>query len=82
MKRKIILIIISIAMLFCLCGCTNESVAETEKRFITISKEDTFDIVYDKETKVIYAKSWSAYNYGVLTVLVNAEGKPLLYEEK
>lgn len=81
-QRKIILVIISTAMLFCLCGCTTESVAETEKRFITISNEGTFYIVYDKETKVEYALSASSYNYGVLTVLVDAEGKPLLYKEK
>lgn len=80
MKNKIILVIVLLATLFCLCGCTNESTAETQKRFIQVSKEDSFYIVYDKETKVMYAESWSSYNYGSLTVLVDVEGKPLLYE--
>lgn len=53
------------------------------KRFITISIEDDFYIVYDKETKVEYAFSvFPSCTSGVLTVLVDAEGKPLLYEEK
>ena len=39
-----------------------------------------FYIVYDNETKVMYAVSDGDYNRGVLTMLVNADGTPKLYE--
>ena len=38
-------------------------------------------IVYHKETKVMYAVSCGSYNYGNLTVLVDADGKPMLWED-
>ena len=39
-----------------------------------------FYVVYDNETKVMYAVSDGLYNSGVLTMLVNADGTPKLYE--
>lgn len=77
--KLIILVIVLISSLFILSGCTS-SIAETEKQFILISEESTFDIYYHKKTKVMYAVSDYNYNKGNLTVLVDAEGKPLLYE--
>lgn len=79
MKKIIILGIIIIGMLVCLTGCSSESEAETERRFIKVSDENSFNIYYDKETKVMYAISDSSYNYGTVTLLVNADGTPLLY---
>ena len=52
--------------------------AENE-RFIKIKDEGYFDIVYDVETKVEYAVSHGKYNKGVVTLLVDKNGKPLLY---
>lgn len=77
--RKVILSLILTVMLIVLAGCT-DVVAEEEKRFIKISDEGTFYICYDKKTKVEYAVSNGYYNCGTVTVLVDAEGKPLLYE--
>lgn len=37
-------------------------------------------IVYDKQTGVEYAMSCGAYNQGTLTLLVNADGTPKVYE--
>ena len=73
--KKIIMILVVIGMLFILTGCTNNSVAEEEKRFQRISNEGN-----DKKTKVMYSVSNSYYNFGIMTLLVNSEGKPLLYE--
>ena len=66
------------AMLFMLCGCTN-STPETEKSFVKISDEGIFKIYYHKKTKVMYAVSDGFYSCGILTLLVDAEGTPLLY---
>ena len=76
MKKLIILLLI-----LTLVGCTRETNSEGVKRFKTISRETSFKIVYDTQTKVQYAVSWDVYNYGCLTLLVNADGTPLLYEE-
>ena len=52
-------------------------------RFIQIynqsSMNDGFRIYYDKETKVMYLIS-DIYKGGGITVLVDKDGKPLLYE--
>ena len=58
--------------------------AENE-RFIQIynqsSTHDGFRIFYDKETKVMYLIS-DIYKGGGITVLVDKDGKPLLYGEE
>ena len=61
-------------------GCTAKSEGHTEKRFEIISDEYHFNIVYDKETKVQYALSRGSYNSGNLTLLVDKDGNPLLYQ--
>lgn len=54
-------------------------------RFIQIynqsSMNDSFRIYYDKESKVMYLFS-EIYKGGGITVLVDKDGKPLLYGEE
>ena len=58
--------------------------AENE-RFIQIynqsSMKDEFRIYYDKKTKVMYLIS-DIYKGGGITVLVDKDGKPLIYREE
>lgn len=58
--------------------------AENE-RFIQIynqsSMKDNFRIYYDKKTKVMYLIS-DIYKGGGITVLVDKDGKPLIYREE
>ena len=58
--------------------------AENE-RFIQIynqsSIRDEFRIYYDKKTKVMYLIT-SIYKGGGITVLVDKDGKPLIYREE
>lgn len=58
----------------------NKVMAAVEKRFAFVSDEFYFLIYYDKKTKVMYAVSSSQYNRGNVVLLVDADGKPLLYE--
>lgn len=83
MKR---VFLICIACMILLCGC---SVAETEKAnenqesismFIEVEQAMSWKIVYHKDTKVMYAVSDRVYNHGTFTLLVNADGTPMLYE--
>lgn len=82
MKNKIlkisVLVIMIIVSVFALSGCT-ETIANEQTRFIYLSRESAFNIYYDSETKVMYAVSNGYYNSGNVIVLVDAEGKPLLY---
>ncbi len=80
--KLIILSIVMIAMMFILSGCTS-SETETENRFKDLGYigigESSSTIFYDSTTRVIYIFYKNGYGGG-LTTLVNAEGKPLLYE--
>ena len=82
MKNKIlkisVLVIMIIVSVFALSGCT-ETIGNEQTRFIYLSREGNFNIYYDSKTKVMYAVSNGDYNRGNVTVLVDAEGKPLLY---
>ena len=84
MKNRIlkisVLVIMIIVSVFALSGCT-ETVGNEQTRFIHLSYEGIFSIYYDSKTKVMYAVSEGYYNRGNVTVLVDAEGKPLLYND-
>ena len=48
--------------------------------FILVDADYYCWIVYHKDTKVMYAVSRSGYNVGTYTVLVNADGTPMIWE--
>ena len=48
---------------------------------VYVEETGAYCIVYDRETKVMYAVSNSGYNYGNFTLLVDANGDPLLYKD-
>lgn len=89
MKKKILALILSIGVLStALSGC---NYAETEKAydtedenlksmFVEVEIGNTWRIVYDKETKVMYAVSDSGYNFGNFTLLVDENGNPKLWD--
>lgn len=76
-------------LLACLCGCGavdyNDLNPDTnlltgqKKRFSLIEDWTTTDIVYDKETGVEYIRSLVDGGW-VYTVLLNADGTPVVYE--
>lgn len=83
MKRLIVITLASLMILSlsaCATKTTNETVRGESSRMVKIEKAVTYCIVYDKETRVMYAVSNGGRSYGVFTVLVDADGKPLLYE--
>jgi hypothetical protein len=58
-----------------------ESEAYTDDRFVKIQSWGNNFVMVDKETGVQYYAFSIAYGGGGITVLVDADGKPLLYEE-
>jgi hypothetical protein len=74
---------------FCLfltgCGAKMESVEDKDVRnksmFVIVEKGTSYEIVYHRDTKVMYAISCGSHNFGDFTVMVDKYGKPLLYQE-
>ena len=83
--KKILFLALTPIIICCMTACGGIEVKEEEKqeesRFVRIEKNGYFITVYDKNTKVQYAVSEGYYNMGTVTVLVDAEGKPLLYND-
>ena len=87
MKRFIAIM----ALILCVCLCSCNTVQRQEdldkspsgtktSMFILLEEEsDCWWIVYHKDTKVMYAVSDGFYNGGTFTLLVNADGTPMVY---
>jgi uncharacterized lipoprotein YehR (DUF1307 family) len=74
--------LIAVALLLALTGCTSVERADDgsdTSMFVAVEKTSAWAIVYCKQTKVMYAVSYSTYNYGTFTLLVNADGTPMVY---
>ena len=83
--KKIVAICVICAILVCVCGCAAEVQSENANQketsmFVKIESTTLFDVVYHKNTKVMYAISRGMYNQGTFTLLVNADGTPMLWE--
>lgn len=89
MNKKIILVIVAVLMAIGLTACGYASVKtvydedseQLDSMFMVVEKTSSWIVVYHKETKVMYAVSNGGYNAGTFTVLLNASGAPLLYED-
>ena len=81
MKRMIIILLMAIM----LTGCApteieGKSEEATTSRFIELEATLAWRVVADKETGVMYAVSNGGYNVGTFTLLVDENGKPLIWE--
>lgn len=82
MKKMIAVLLLAIM----LTGCGEVSPVEKAEesveisRFIEIERAIGWKIVADKETGVMYAVSNGGYNMGNFTLLVDENGKPLIWE--
>lgn len=84
MRKKVIALVISLGLLITLVGCDDilqeESCYYGDSMFITVEQARNWNIVYNNKTKVMYVVSNSVYNRGDFTLLVDADGKPMLYK--
>lgn len=83
---KYILLIITALTILLATGCGKvENKTDQEpvnvSRFKCVECNHIWEIVADRETGVMYAVSRGGYNQGTFTVLVDADGKPLIYDE-
>lgn len=88
MKKKIFcLLLILIMPLMLFSGCSSNAQTSSNGSefivgdivFIKVVRGDDFDIFVDKNTRVMYIFN-KTYHQGGLTVLVNADGTPMLWE--
>ena len=86
MIKKILCLVLTVVILLMCVGCSNmETVQDTKEdlsnksMFVLIeggSLWSRYNIVYHKETRVMYAVGCDA----VFTVMLDADGKPLLWK--
>ncbi len=91
MKKKLLALIFSAVIVSSiLVGCStaeikksyDEETEDTEAMFVEVENTGVSRIVYDRETKVMYAISYSLYNRGNFTLLVDENGNPKLWDGK
>lgn len=90
MKNKILIVISTILLLLAIisiAACNSQSVDASnynddyyKNMFTKVYSDGDFYVVYDNETKVMYAVSDGHYNRGNFTLLVNVDGTPKLYD--
>lgn len=86
MRKMIVSVLIVIAVIFVgwlLKDTTIQNNYAENERFTKVYDKGRFEIYCDTVTKVLYLQSCIGIGnqgYGGLTVLINKDGKPLLYE--
>lgn len=85
---KKLFLILAVSLLVCSCDLTPPLVdreyetKDNTSRFVIVENAASWLVVYDKETLVMYTVSDYGEGRGVFNVLVDADGKPLLWKSK
>lgn len=86
MKKKLIVLAAALTLAFTGCDYADvETVNEEEpvkSMFVEIEKSYSWKVVYQRDTKVMYAVSNGDYDTGTFTLLVNPDGTPMIWEGK
>lgn len=83
MKKLVLVFLLAVAVLIvsgCSDGMDEEPHAGTSKMFTKVETCGSFEVVYDKDTKVMYVVSSASYNCGNVTLLVNSDGTPKIWK--
>jgi hypothetical protein len=79
MKKIIALMIVALSL--ALTGCSQvEDKSSDISEFVIVEITNSWRVVYHKKTKVMYVVSDGTYNRGTFTLLVNADGTPMIWE--
>lgn len=81
MKAKTIILLVIACMMLSSCNKVENAKKEDDTSMFVIVETTTFwEVVYHKDTKVMYVVSTDSYNHGTFTLLVDGDGKPMIYE--
>ena len=85
MNKKLILVVALTLLMAVMTGCAQTKVeskvhSEVPSIFVLVEQTYGYSIVYDKETKVMYAVSNLSSGAGRFTLLVNQDGSPKLWK--
>ena len=88
MKKILLICVLLLTLSLCSCGTqmlTEEEVSKDNRpnisMFIQVEDGENYKIVYHRDSKVMYAISDGYYNTGIFTVMLNADGTPMLWED-
>lgn len=83
MKKLIVMLMLAVMLV----GCGNSSESDvrdseksSQKRFVPVEIAWSYEIMVDRETRVMYVISNGAYNHGTFTLMVDKSGKPLIWD--
>lgn len=79
--KKILMALIVTVMLLSGCAKVENAEQSNVSRFKLLESSGSWYVVADRETGVMYAVSGGIYNQGIFTVLVDADGKPLIWDK-
>ena len=87
-KNRFKLMVAVLIAFMLLTGCGARMIKESDVKnkgtdvsmFVVLEVGTTYKIVYHQKTKVMYAISTGLYNAGTFTVMLDADGKPLLHK--
>ena len=83
--KKIFSVVIAF-LLACMVGCgvpvSTSGEEPSSSMFVCVERAALWDVVYHKDTCVMYAVSGGGYNAGTFTLLVNPDGTPMIWEDK
>ena len=81
MKKLLIASLLLVLLVFASCTATVEKseIKQEASMFVQIEKANVWEVVYHRETKVMYTVSRGMYNSGNFTLLVNPDGTPMIY---
>lgn len=83
MKIKAFLIVVAMCFCMMLCGCQDVEKSYNDEKpsmFVVVEQTSSWEIVYHKETKVMYSVGMGSYNRGDFTLLVNPDGTPMIWD--
>ena len=88
MKKKVLVVVLGLTLCFGITGCTKGDI-EPESSYlankyidlVTIYKDYNYntEVLYDKNTKVMYFVKRSGYQFGI-TPIYNSDGTVKLYD--
>lgn len=84
-NKKLILVVALVLLMAIITGCAHTKVEsklaiETPSIFVVVERTYGYDVVYDRETKVMYTVSNLSHGSGIFTLLVNEDGSPKLWK--